>query len=187
VRVRNGDLQLIGGLDEGGKHMSGAVANKSDQIYGRWEVRLRVEKGRGYSAVAVLWPETNNWPGDGEINMIEVPRGDRALGQHWIHNGPDDDKMSHTVHVDFSQWRKLAVDWLPDHVTYYLDDVPQWTVKRSEHPELIPSTAPMHLALQLDVISCTESPTYCPNDQTPSEILMLVDWVKVYAPPPGIS
>ena len=30
--------------------------------------------------------------------------------------------------VDFTKWHTIAVDWLPDHVTFWLDGKALWTV-----------------------------------------------------------
>ena len=50
------------------------------QKYGRWEARVRSQKGNGYGPVMLLWPDAEDWPEDGEIDIMEIPKGDRTQG-----------------------------------------------------------------------------------------------------------
>jgi hypothetical protein len=88
IRVSNGELQLIGGFNPIiGKDLSGGVESTLNQLYGRWEARIRVDRGAGYSGVVLLWPQSENWPTDGEIDIAEVNMGARQSAVTFLHNG----------------------------------------------------------------------------------------------------
>ncbi|GAA1018419.1 hypothetical protein Aple_074170 [Acrocarpospora pleiomorpha] len=178
VRVRNGKVELTGGFNAGGKDVSGGMAMRLNQMYGRWEARFRSERGAGYSPVILLWPKTERWPADGEIDIIEVPWSARDKAMHYIHNGPKNTKRGHTFKGDFTRWHTVAVEWLPTKVTYWVDGKKSWVVT---DPKLIPKTSHMHLTLQNDWGCNMWAP--CRNAQTPDHVTMYVDWVKVYRLP----
>ena len=153
---------------------------RHDQKYGRWEIRFREDKGAGYSAEVLLWPgASGRWPNDGEIDIAEVPKADRSRGLNYLHNGAENFAQGHGMVADFSTWHTAAVDWLPDHVTFWLDGKVQWTIRQPSR--LIPTTAPMHLALQNDQGCSSFIP--CRGSATPKYVVMHVAWVKVYSPP----
>jgi hypothetical protein len=176
VRVSGGELQLIGGVDPAlGKDVSGGVASRLNQMYGRWEARIRVDQGAGYSAVVLLWPKSDQWPTDGEVDIAEINRGSRQSALNYLHNGADDAKVGHSVAADFTVWHTVAVDWLPDRVTFYLDGVAQYTETRARY---IPSTSPMHMTLQFDQ-GC-DTFIECRTPATPPQVIMHVDWIRVF-------
>jgi beta-glucanase (GH16 family) len=189
VRVRSGELQLIGSVNAAGQEVGSGLGDRLGQKYGRWEARFRVDRGAGYGAVILLWPTTNTWPKDGEIDLIEIPKPERVHGINVVHNGPHNSSRAHGVAADFTQWHTVAVDWLPDRLVYWLDGKMTWTVDRSTRPydgstqNLVPSTAPMRFALQFD--ECAHA-VYgsgwipCRTAATPKQVIMHVDWVKVY-------
>jgi len=199
VHVRNGQLQLVGAV-RNGLDASGGVQARYAQKYGRWEVRFRASKGAGYSAVILLWPTTEKWPDDGEIDLMEVGNPTRQSGGPWLHNGKEDFKISTppgAVRVDFTKWHTVAVDWLPGSVTYYLDSKPIMRVTANYvsyypkgkkvtkriHGDYLPNTAAMNLALQLD--KCFNKYVQCRNSKTPKYVTMFVDWAKIYKLPKG--
>jgi hypothetical protein len=185
VGVAGGELRIVGRFDSTyGKDISGGVSARFNQLYGRWEIRFRVDRGGGYSAAVLLWPRSERWPTDGEIDLAEVNRRHRQTGLNYVHNNPANNSVGHTMRADFTRWHTIAVDWLPDRVTFYLDGAAQFTVSRPRTPgaiNLVPDTSPMHLALQLDqgcggFIDCRDA-------QTPREVVMHVDWVRTFSLP----
>jgi beta-glucanase (GH16 family) len=181
VKVREGSLELIGHYEKPYGYVSGGISYNVNQLYGRWIVRFRADAGAGYAPVVLLWPK-GPWPADGEIDVAEVGNVHRRGAGENIHLAT----FRHFVHhqippsVDFTKWHTMAVDWLPDHITFWLDGKPQWTVKRAVGDKnYIPST-PFHLALQNDQGCDTGCKT---NKSTPPQVIMRVDWVKIYAGP----
>jgi hypothetical protein len=153
---------------------SGGLGHTVGQLYGRWEVRARSDPGKGLSSVALLWPDSENWPEDGEIDFMEVPDADKSRAHSFVHwgEGGADRATGNSVTGDFTQWHVFAVEWLPDRVTTYVDGR---KVLEVTDPAIIPDT-PMHLTLQLD-----QGPVanWLPAPDA-GDARMQVDWVKVY-------
>lgn len=173
--VSNGVLRLKGGF-YGGKDLSGGIASRLAQQYGRWEVRFKAEKGAGYTPVALLWP-TSQSDGDGyaEIDFAEIIDPKRQGGGIFVHSGRE--QAQKQLRADFTQWHTVAVDWLPGRLTFWLDGRKVWDY-RGPH---VPEGRSMGLALQNDVVCNQWSP--CRNSSTPDTVSMYVDWVKIYRAP----
>ena len=177
VSVGNGFFHLAGTYKNGRNAGSGVSFAGGDQLFGRWEVRARGDVGAGYSPTILLWPANDNWPAGGEIDLLESPHGNREKGIAVIHNRSTSNFKTQGLAGSQNDWHTYAVEWLPDRVTFYVDDVEQWNVT---DPKLIPTTDAMHLALQQDA-GCGW--IECPNKETKPVTNMQVDWVRVYAQP----
>ncbi|MEQ3554569.1 glycoside hydrolase family 16 protein [Pseudonocardia nematodicida] len=171
--VRDGELRLTSrGLDSAGLHWRGG------QQHGRWEIRAKTNPGTGYGHVALLWPVAEDWPVGGELNFMEIPRGDRAETHTIVHYDTDNSQVGRTITGDFTEWHTYAVEWLDDRVVFYIDGE---EVFRTMDPAAIPPR-PMHLAMQTD-IGPYGNDWIPPLDATsPDEIEFQVDWVRIYAP-----
>lgn len=183
VSVANGSLRLTGFVDAAHGDVSGGVGDRYGATYGRWEVRVRAEAGVGYSPVVLLWPKSERWPDEGEIDVLEIPDGTRQSLNEFLHYGADNHQRGNRVTGDFTEWHTFAVDWLPDRITYWIDGIAVWSVQRDPDPakNVVPNTA-FRLALQNDQ-GCQGG---CRRDEsTPATVTMYVDWVKVYAVPAG--
>ncbi|WP_171058132.1 glycoside hydrolase family 16 protein [Modestobacter altitudinis] len=143
--------------------------------YGKWEFRARVEPGAGYAPAILLWPDSDVWPLDGEIDVMEIVAGDRMTNHTTVHYGADDQRDERIVSGDFTQWHTYAVDWQPSGITVYLDGD---EIFRTTDPDAIPD-GPMHLAVQLDV---GPQGTWIPprDASTPDQVSLYVDWVRLY-------
>lgn len=170
----NGELQLVGGINSSGKYVSGGISAKQNQRYGRWEARIRVDTGAGYNAVMLLWPLSDNWPTDGEIDASEVDTGSpQNGGGEFLHFGAGNSTLGHSYRADMTAWHTIAVDWTPSKIVYYVDDVAQYTIANdaANGVDPVPSTN-MHVALQNDVFAPPARST---------NVVMHVDWVRSYA------
>jgi hypothetical protein len=131
---------------------TGGMMWQQGQQYGAWEVRVRVPEGaQDYNAVALLWPSTDKWPGDGEVDFLELKndatRHNVTGALHYSPDGQTDKWIGGNVDVDATQWHNYAVEWTPTEMTFYVDAVPYFTTTDVEN---FPSTA-MQLCLQFDV------------------------------------
>lgn len=156
--------------------VSGGMAHKFSQLYGRWEFRVKTTPGRGFGSAILLWPDSGKWPEDGEVDIMEVPSENRDRAHFVLHYGADNKQNGNSVPGNYTQWHTFVVEWLPDRLTWYLDGVKQFETKDKT---AIPAT-PMHLAIQLD--QGPEKDWILPRDDTtPPEVSLDVDWVRVYA------
>ncbi|GAA5115591.1 glycoside hydrolase family 16 protein [Pseudonocardia adelaidensis] len=157
-------------------NVSGGMNHEHSQRYGRWEFRARTDKGRGRGSAVLLWPDSLDKAADGELDMMEVPGEDRTQAHFVIHYSAQNKLAGSKVSGDFSQWHTFAMDWLPDRITWYVDGVKQFeTTDRNVIP-----TSRMHLAIQLDM-GPYEEWILAPDETTPPEVSLEVDWVRVYA------
>lgn len=173
THVSGGRLMLVGGL-YGGEDQGAGVISRYAQTYGRWEARMRSDPGPGYSATAFLWPQHMGRPEYAEIDFAEILGGDRRSGGLFIHHGGDDRQVQHTIRFDFTKWHTVAVDWLPDHVTFWTDGKKTWTYQGS----FIPKQAMMQLYLRNEMRN-----GFRRTRKTPQKITMQVDWIRVYRAP----
>jgi hypothetical protein len=171
--VSGGRLQLVGGLYSG-KDQSAGIISRLAQTYGRWEARLRSDPGNGYSATAFLWPKDMGHPEWAEIDFAEILSGNKKSGGLFIHHGKDDQQVQRTTRADFTQWHTVAVDWLPDHVTFWMDGKKTWTYQGS----FIPKQAVMQLYLRNE-----RKDGFRRTASTPKRVTMQVDWIRVYRAP----
>lgn len=125
--------------EEAGEIVSGGMALLRPRTYGTYTFRMRVDRDPAEvtSGVAILWPWSNRWPEDGELDMVEtwVNRSTRAPVETNLHYldpfaeppfEDSDDRLFSIVHsgVDGSQWRTYRFDWRADRLTMAIDDGP---------------------------------------------------------------
>jgi beta-glucanase (GH16 family) len=122
-----------------------------------------------------LWPDSDRWSEDGEIDFAEVVRPDRSQDNVTVHYGRSETFQRTVVQGDFTKWHTFAIDWAPDHIIVYLDAVAVATVT---DPAAVPHS-PMHLAIQQDP-GPVEGWVPARNSSTPDVVMMHVDWVRVY-------
>jgi hypothetical protein len=190
VSVADGDLDITGHEQAPYGFVAGGLESLINQTYGRWVIRFRAQNGAGYEPAVLLWPEGTH--ADGEIDMAEVypgtaqPASTNRLGAgQFLHIGAANRVIGHKLanSVNFNDWQTIAVDWLPSGIQMYLNGTLTWSVSTNfDGTDYIPDT-PFHLAMQLDE-GCTRSRCR-PNSATPSNVVMQVDWVRIYAAPKG--
>ncbi len=170
VSQANGELNITGSGSTGG-----GLATLHQQTYGRYEIRAKFDRGAGFGSAILLWPASENWPTDGEIDISEITDPDRqSMGAH-NHWGANNTTVHHKEDADFTQWHTFALDWLPDRVVWYLDGREIWRTTQSES---IPHTKHF-LGMQFDTADGSYIPW--PNASTPAKVNMHIDYVKVYA------
>jgi beta-glucanase (GH16 family) len=158
--------------------VSGGMGMRKGQLYGRWEFRARTDAGRGFGSAILLWPDSENWPEDGELDMMEVPDEARSTAHFVVHWGADNNVHGTDVPGDYTQWHTFAMEWLPDRITWYVDGVKKY---ENTDPAAIP-TKPMHITIQLDQ-GPKDNWIDAPDETTPEELSLEVDWVRIYAAP----
>lgn len=173
------NLSVSGGtlkLTSRGKTSAG-MAWDEGQRYGRWEARVRSQAGNGYGPVILLWPDAEDWPEGGEIDVMEIPDGDRQKAHFTVHWGEDNRQKGASVEGDFTRWHTFAVEWTPDHVVGYVDGK---EIYRNDDSDANPPRS-MHLAMQQDIGPYGEDWIPAPDSSTPDTCTFEVDWVRIYA------
>jgi beta-glucanase (GH16 family) len=177
--VRNGVLNLDTYRDPafGGRWVSAGVssARALKQTYGKYEVRLRTDPGKGVATVVLLWP-VHQWPP--EIDFAE-DGGETNARDHvtaTLHYGAADKQVQRTVHADFTRWHTVGVEWTPGRLVYTLDGSRWAAMSHSQ----VPSQA-MELDLQSQAGTCGDVSAPCPDSSTPARVGFQVDWVAAYA------
>jgi beta-glucanase (GH16 family) len=105
---------------------------KGDFLYGRFEARAKLPRGRG------LWPAIwmlptdwayGGWPKSGEIDIMEQVGFDPYKVHMTVHtesynHGKNTQKGAfQVVHTAMDSFHLYRVDWTPDHIKGYIDDV----------------------------------------------------------------
>jgi hypothetical protein len=152
----------------------GMSAQFDRRKYGRWETRMRSTRDPKYHPVLLLWPDSGNWPCDGEVDYGE---GTAEIGRanFFHHFGCDNRQTSATKALDVTQWHNYAVEWTSAGIVGFIDGE-EWF--RDADPDHQPP-GPMHQTLQLD---------WAPDGSPTTRSEMVVDWVRVYdADTPGAA
>ncbi|MDT0193836.1 DNRLRE domain-containing protein [Arthrobacter sp. AB6] len=146
---------------------AGMGAKFANQKYGRWEVRAAGSGDNEYHMVSILWPDSENWPCDGEIDYAETT-GDWNVIQFFHHYSCSNLQTFASKALDVSQFHNYAVDWSPAGITGYVDGVQWFQDNTASHQP----PGSMHQTLQLD---------WFPDSTPDGAGEMRVDWVRVYA------
>jgi hypothetical protein len=169
VRVGNGLLTITATMIDG-TLVSGGMSNRLNQTYGRFEFRVRTDPDPSLATggVVLTWPQSGNWPTDGENDIYETLQdADRTPIRSFIHYGSTNKQywFEHTG-VDGTQWHTMAMEWEPSAIRIYRDGILAWTVTDTV---AIPDVA-HHLAIQLDAFKSSMTGT----------VRLQVDWVRIY-------
>lgn len=140
-------------------------------LYGRYVVRARWDAMSSYHISFLLWPDSNQWPRDGEIDFPEanMASSDVSAFMHWQNGSTGDDQDAFDVHVDPQEWHTYEIDWLPSSVSFYVDGQ---CIGRSTTN--VPDT-PMHWVLQTN----TSWRASLGDTQTGH---VQIDWAVAYVP-----
>lgn len=180
VVVRNGVLNLETYRDRryGGRWVSGGLSNARalKRTYGRYEVRFRMDAGKGVAGILLLWPVRDHWPPEIDFAEDGGRTGRRHSMSATLHYGEENHIIQREVRADFTRWHTMGVVWTPSKLVYTLDGRP-WGRVSSRH---VPSE-PMELAMQTQAGTCGDRYAPCPDSTTPAEVNMQIDWVRVFA------
>ncbi len=141
---------------------------KSTTPYGRWDVRARMSADTTHGFAIMLWPNAENWPVGGEIDLAEAPTASRSQIQFTDHYSSSNQQYKFFQNGDFTAWHTFSVEWTHSYIKYWIDGVLMTTITTAG---MIPTGA-MHLALQAG--PDTDSPAA-------TSAVMDVDWVRVYS------
>jgi Glycosyl hydrolases family 16 len=139
----------------------------NSQLFGRYSVRFKADALAGFKLAWLLWPDSKNWPQDGEIDF---PEGDLSkvfyAAVHGVEGGVHRDDVLRP-NVPFGDWHTATTEWRADGVEFFLDGKSIGVSRR------FTPNKPMHYILQTE--SCSPS---CPLPETSGHVL--VDWVAIW-------
>jgi beta-glucanase (GH16 family) len=127
--------------------------------YGYMEARLRLPAGAGMWPA--FWSNGQNWPFDGEIDVVEGTGTDRTTFHY--HHGAGVYAGSVRVRRATAAWHTYAASWTPRRIRWFFDGR-QVGQTRTRH------SAPMYVILNLDVRTRTPA--------VPAKLS--VDWIRVW-------
>lgn len=161
---------------------SAGLAHRFDQQYGRWEVRCRsyataTSNGNDYHPVLIIWPDSDEWPEDGEYDFLENSAPGESAPEAYIHYPHDANVSVQQIHftgpaTDLTQWHNFAIDWQPTGIKLYVDGVLWGTASGGANSvrRNIQEMPSGHLTIQLDNFDGT--------NQTPAKFE--IEWIRVY-------
>ncbi len=150
--------------------VSGAIASRHQQLYGRIEARVRADADPSEStrAMVLTWPAGNNHPEGGENDLYDtLTSSNRQPFYSYIHH-PDETTPEEIVHrTSGEQWHELALEWTPDSTTVLLDGDVAGTVTDADAI----ASAPHVITVQLVAGSA---------QMGDEPVAMYVDWIRAY-------
>lgn len=180
VVVKRGVLTLETYRDPryGWRWVSGGLSSAPAlrQTYGKYELRVRVDRGRGVAFVALLWPSGNTWPPEIDFAENGGETGARDTITATLHYGRDDSQIQRTRRLDLTRWHVIGVQWLPGKLIYTVDGR-GWAVVRSAE---VPAQR-MEMDIQTQAGTCGVPDAPCPDSSTPDRVNAQIEWVRAYA------
>jgi hypothetical protein len=160
----------------GRRYVSGIITTKYSfsQLYGVFEIRARLPKGRGFWPAFWLMPADSTWPP--ELDVFEVlghettklytAAHSKAGGEHTATGG---DMPVPDLSAEFHQY---AVEWQKDEVRWYFDGV---EIERTATPADMQK--PMYLLANLAVGAGWPGQ---PDSSTQFPGVYAIDWIRAY-------
>jgi hypothetical protein len=180
-RVVGGILRQVGEANGD----TGWLGSRFAQQYGRWEARVRSQAtstsgGGQYHPVLILWPESNQWPEDGEYDFLENAAPGEQCAEAFIHYPhpagiPVQQEFAQQCGVDLTEWHNFAVEWTADHVKGFIDGDEWFSFSggANELRDCIQCAPSMLQTIQLDNFSGGPM----------QSAVFEVDWMRIYTPP----
>lgn len=178
LSVVDGNLRIKVGIGSDGKAQAAVPfllapgsTNIWDRTYGRYEVRFRADPVPGYKTAFLLWPRSEQWPRDGEIDFPEGSLNGTINGfVHYQGATSGNEQAAFSTNSTYTSWHTATIEWLPTSVTFLLDGKVVGTTKSR-----IPNT-PMHWVLQ------TETNLGGTQPKSGDTGYVFIDWVTVHTP-----
>jgi len=169
--------------DSTGKHRTENLTPQlgaNSQLYGRYKIRWRVPQPLpGYKVAWLLWPTSEVWPRDGEIDFPEGSMNAGADIEGYMHRqdataGSDQDYRDANIDVVGSGWHTTEIIWAPNYCAFVLDGVMLGSAMTSR----VPNT-PMGWRIQTEGnLSGSSSNT---GISPSTEGVVEIDWIVAYS------
>jgi hypothetical protein len=126
VSVANGVLRKHLHYADGDYHVAALMpvlpGGGVNQLYGRYAVRFRADAVEGYKVAWLLWPQSERWPADGEIDFPEGDlTGSMCAFMHRTGATSGSDQDAYCTTTGFRDWHTAVIEWAPGSVRFLLD------------------------------------------------------------------
>ncbi|GAA4872693.1 glycoside hydrolase family 16 protein [Kitasatospora terrestris] len=145
LSIADGQLNIHLNRDSTGTWVAAPTPKlPANTTYGTYEVTWKASCAAGYKVAWLLWPDSDRWPGDGEIDF---PEGDLCGNvSAFMHrqngtSGGDQDAYSTGIKTA-GNWHVSRIEWQPNDLKFYLDG------KLIGHSTSRVPNTPMHWVLQ---------------------------------------
>ncbi len=138
------------------------------QLYGRYAVRFRATQTTpDYKTAWLLWPDSEQWPDDGEIDFPEGNLDD-SISAFAHYASPSGGQDAFPSSAKYDSWHTAIIEWSAGSVSFLLDGQTLGT-----STTMVPSTS-MHYVLQTE----TNLDGVVPSDSSVGKIE--IDWVAIW-------
>lgn len=165
--------------------------NEGSFLYGRFDIMAKLPSGTGVWPAIWMLPtnwEYGNWPASGEIDIMEYVGYDVNTIYYTIHTAAYNHMQGtqiggHDTYSDVSNtFHKYSLEWLPDVLVWYIDDVEVFRYSVPTGANVDSTTWPFdiefHLMLNIAVGGSWGGAQGVNDDIFPQE--MVIDYVRVY-------
>ncbi|MDO5576811.1 MAG: glycoside hydrolase family 16 protein, partial [Fibrobacter sp.] len=175
----------------GGNDYSSArlvTKNKGDWLYGKFEVRAKIPKGKGtWPAIWMLptdW-EYGNWPSSGEIDIMEHVGYEQGVIHATVHT----ESFNHTLGTQVGEntrvdncseeFHMYSVEWYADHIDAFVDNQKYFTFENNNGDfRAWPFNKKFHLLLNFAFGGSWGGAQGIDPELTSAQFL--IDYVRVY-------
>jgi len=149
-------------------------SSSNGQLYGMYSVRMKSDPVPGYKTAFLLWPDSENWPQDGEIDFPEGSL-DSTVGAYMHHQGATSGSQQdgYSSSTTYTSWHTYTIEWTPSSLKFLIDGQ-----VIGDSTANIPDT-PMHWVLQ------TESEIGGSKPAASASGNLQIAWVSVWSYDPG--
>ena len=170
--TRNGHLVLRARQINGTWYGAGVSnAKRVKQTYGKYELMVRFDAGKGVRTAGLIWPDVG-WPP--EVDFYEIDSEFRTINRLTNHYSTPTTRnaMDHGSYKgDFTQWHRVGLVWTPTALQYTLDGVVMTTMGTN-----IP-----HQDMWFGQNVAFKPGDGGPDGTTPAEVEVEIDWIKIYS------
>ena len=156
---------------QAGQHPVAAILPSipKGMVYGRYAIRFRADAVEHYKVAWLLWPDSEAWPRDGEIDFPEGDlTGNIEAHMHRQNGRSGDDQDTFHTETRFRSWHTAVIEWRPNSVRFILDGAVV-----GEVTSRVPAT-PMHWVIQTETSLGGGAPTTADTGN------VQIDWVAVW-------
>ncbi|HEY3238692.1 MAG TPA: glycoside hydrolase family 16 protein [Acidimicrobiia bacterium] len=157
--------------------------NKFFQLYGYWEARIRVPRGRGLHSAFWAKPNDESWPPELDVEEISGGIPDRVtMTVHWRDEGGHRQSNAKFFGPDFSaDYHVFGAEWSPGATIWFVDGVERG--RTGDGAGYMDDRGPFYLIVNLQVGLVGAG---LPDPSTPWPAQQYVDYVRVWDRPLGL-